>query len=66
MAKITIMAKQIIKQEIFYFLGTTLGVFILMELMWPRIILAYFNINWLLMLWLMSGFLLLKNSKDYV
>jgi len=34
---------------IFYWLSAMLGVFIVMEIIWPNIILAYFNLNWLVL-----------------
>ena len=44
-----------LKQEIFYFLSATAALFICLEIFWPRIILAYFNLNWLFLLWLISA-----------
>jgi len=57
----------IISREIFYFLFFLLLAFIGLELVWPNIILAYFNINYLIVLCLMSGLinLLKKNIKIY-
>jgi hypothetical protein len=50
---------KIIKQEIFYFLSILLAAFIVLEVIWPNIILVYLNLNWLLVLWLISGITLL-------
>ena len=46
---------QVIKREIFYFISVLLGVFIILEIIWPNIILSYFNLNWLIALWLIAG-----------
>jgi len=55
------MKEVIIKREIFYFISVLLGVFILLEMVFPNIILAYFNLNWLFVLWLAFGlFILIK------
>lgn len=50
----------IMKREIFYWLTTALVIFIGLEILAPRMILAYFNLNWLILLWLVSGLVLLK------
>ena len=62
MAKNKIMDKKIIKQEIFYFLSSAMVLFVIMELLWPRVILAYLNLNWLLLVWLMTSVWLLKEK----
>lgn len=64
MDKQEIMAnRSLMVREIFYFL-TALGlIFIFLEIIWPNIILAYFNLNYLLILWLASGLVLLFRSK---
>jgi len=54
---------RVIRQEIFYFLAILLAVFIVLEMLWPNIILAYLNLNWLLVLWLISGIILLIKSN---
>jgi len=55
------MAKNLalIFQEIFYFFSTALVLAIMLEIIWPGIILVYFNLNYLLVFWLISGFILL-------
>jgi hypothetical protein len=54
------MKKQpVIIRELFYFFTSLGAVFIILEIIWPNIILAYFNLNWLLVLWLMVGLILL-------
>jgi|GEM_PF-1125275 hypothetical protein len=56
--------------ELFYVLTGGLVIFIVMELLWPGIILAYFNLNWALILWIIAGIVILylnngviKNNK---
>ena len=46
---------QIVNREIFYFLSFLLGIFIILEIIWPNIVIIYFNLNWLLILWLVAG-----------
>jgi hypothetical protein len=53
------MYKQI-TEETFYTLTGALVVFVLLEIIWPGIVLAYININWVLILWLINGMLLLS------
>ena len=51
--------KQIIRREIFYFIS---GLFVLLaglEIIWPHIVLAYFNLNWLAVLWFLAGLYIL-------
>ncbi|MEI6529565.1 MAG: hypothetical protein WCN88_04175 [Candidatus Falkowbacteria bacterium] len=45
----------IIYRELFYFSFALLVVFIGLEIMWPNIILAYFNLNYLGLITLFSG-----------
>ncbi|MFA5754567.1 MAG: hypothetical protein WC905_04470 [Patescibacteria group bacterium] len=52
-------SRAVLLAEIFYFCGTALVVFIGLEIIWPNIILVYFNLNILLIFWLASGLLLL-------
>jgi hypothetical protein len=55
---------RIIRREIFYFLSCLLLIFIIMEIIFPRIILAYFNLNYLFILVFFSGlFVLVKDGK---
>jgi len=49
----------IIKREIFYFFSLVLAVFVILEMIWPNIILAYLNLNYVLLLWLAAGLILL-------
>jgi hypothetical protein len=50
-------------KEIFYVSGAAIIIFCLMEFFWPGIVLAYININWLLICWLLVGILILYNSN---
>lgn len=55
--------KDFIIQELFYFFTILLGIFIILEIIWPNIILAYFNLNYLIILWFIAGLMALtKNS----
>lgn len=55
---------KIIFEESFYALTVSLGVFNILELIKPRIVLAYFNLNWLLLGWVIIGIILLVFSKE--
>jgi len=50
---------QLINREFFYFFSVALIVFIGLEIIWPNVVLAYFNLNYLFLLWLVSGLILL-------
>ena len=52
----------IIFRELFYFLSATLLTVVGLEIIWPHLVLAYFNLNYLIILWLVAG-LLLANSR---
>lgn len=60
MGKDKTMVMRIVKEELFNFLSAALLVFFLLELIWPNIILAYFNLNWLLVAWAIMAVWLLK------
>lgn len=51
--------KMIIIEESFYFLTALTGILIIMEIVWPNIILAYLNLNYLVLIWLAAGFAML-------
>jgi len=55
MAKNLSLKKRIIYQELFYFFSVALALFIVLEIIWPNIILAYFNLNYLVVFWLLSA-----------
>lgn len=56
----------LISKELFYTLAGALVVFIALEIFWPGIVLAYININLLLIFWLIVGIviLLIENRKQ--
>ena len=45
----------LILTEIFYALTGALLIFLAAETFWPRLVLNYFNINYLVVLWLIAG-----------
>jgi len=45
----------IISREIFYFFTALIILSIGLEIIWPNIILAYFNLNYVIVLWFISG-----------
>lgn len=55
---------QVFILELFYFLSILLVVFVILELFWPRIILAYINLNYVLLIWLLNGIILLLVKKE--
>jgi len=52
--------------EFFYTLTGALIIFSGLELIWPGVVLAYININWLLIFWLIVVIviLIINKSKD--
>ena len=59
---------KIIIRELFYVFTGALVFFGLMEMIWPRIIIAYINLNWILILWFFTGIVLLmlrNNAEKY-
>ncbi len=55
---------RIIIEELFCFIGSAMIVFFGMELLWPRIVLAYFNYTWLILVWLLAGIILLFLPRE--
>lgn len=51
-------------KEIFYVLTGAVVIFSGLEIFWPGVVLAYFNINWLLILWLLVGILITYSDKN--
>ncbi len=49
--------------EIFYCLAGASVIFALFETVKPGLVLAYININWVLILWLSAGIIALLTSK---
>lgn len=54
----------IIIQELFYVLTGALVIFVLMEIVWPGIVLAYINVNWVLILWVIAGMIVLTHTHN--
>lgn len=55
--------KKLILKEIFYCLSASLMIFSVLELIFPNIILAYFNLNLGLILWLVVGIMIVMISN---
>ena len=58
------MSKKTILREIFYCFTGILVIFFILEIIFPNIILAYVNINVLLLLWLIIGILIIGLNKN--
>lgn len=54
----------IVFQELFYALTGALIIFVFLEIFWPNIVLAYININWVLITWLIVGIIILIITKN--
>lgn len=54
---------RLFSEEIFYALSGFLLISAILEIIWPRIILAYVNLNIVLFLWLINVIILLVISK---
>ena len=50
--------------ELFYLFTGALAIFVALECFWPGVVLAYININWVLILWLVDGIVLVMADKD--
>jgi len=57
---------RIMAKELFYASGSAFLIYFIMEIFWPGIVLSYVNINWVLLLWLITVILivLLPNKKN--
>jgi len=51
----TLIIKKLIYTELFYLFTGALIIFAGLVILWPNIILAYININYTLLLWMISG-----------
>lgn len=51
-------------KELFYVLTGAVVLFGVLELVWPGVVLSYFNLNWLLIFWLIIGIVLLVIRKE--
>ncbi|NTW22045.1 hypothetical protein HGA34_00695 [Candidatus Falkowbacteria bacterium] len=56
--------KEVIITEAFYALTGALAVFTALELAWPGVVLAYININAVLLFWLVFGILKLRKGSE--
>jgi len=50
--------------ELFYALSGALLIFSLLEIVWPGLVLAYLNLNYLLLFWLAIGIIMLLRAKS--
>jgi len=50
---------KIIVREIFYILTLAMAFLTMLELFWPRVVLSYFNVNIVLILWVIAVMILL-------
>lgn len=55
---------KIIFRELFYALTGALAIFIVMEIFWPGAVLAYININYVLIFWLIIGIVVLLHNAN--
>ena len=55
---------KIILPELFYAVSAAIVIFSCLELAWPGIVLAYFNLNWLLIFWLIVGIIMMIIRSD--
>ena len=55
----------IILKEFFYVLTGALLIFIILEIVWPGVVLAYLNLNLLLIFWLVNGIVIIILDKKY-
>ena len=53
-----------IAEEIFYILSGAIAIFVLLEIVWPGVVLAYININWVLIFWLVNVIVILTINKS--
>ena len=54
-------------RELFYVLTGALVVFAVLEIFWNNVVLSYVDMNWVLIVWLINGILILvinKNRED--
>ena len=49
---------RIIAKELFYVTGSAFLIYFIMEIFWQGIVLSYFNINWVLLLWVIIAILI--------
>lgn len=49
--------------ELFYALTAGLVIFLILEIIWPGVVLAYLNLNFILLLWLINASIVLMIKK---
>jgi len=54
----------LIFKEFFYVLTGALVVFVILEIAWPNVVIAYLNLNWVLLAWLFAGIIVLLTEKN--
>ena len=55
--------KSEILKELFYSLTAALAIFTILEFVHPGLVLAYINMNWLLIFWLIIGIVIVIYDK---
>jgi hypothetical protein len=50
--------------EIFYFLSIAFAMLFCLEMLWPGLVSAYLNLNYILILWVINGMIILFNPKE--
>jgi len=53
-----------ILKEIFYTITGALVIFCFLEIISPNLVLAYVNINWILIVWFFNGIIILINTNN--
>lgn len=46
--------------ELFYVLTAAILIFVILEIFWPGMVLAYLNLNYVLIFWLIAGIIILS------
>lgn len=53
-----------ILREFFYVLTGAIVIFSLLEIIWPGVVSAYINLNWILIFWLVAGIVVLTTFDN--
>jgi len=53
-----------ILKELFYMITGALVIFCFLEIISPNLVLAYVNINWILIVWFFNGIIILINTNN--
>ena len=51
-------------RELFYVLTGAIVIFSLLEIIWPGVVSAYINLNWILIFWLVAGIVVLTTFDN--